>query len=104
MDPYSGRHKAGLTVRARVIVGVLMALAATMVASAGVGAAGEPPMCTIQTLGTVSGPVNLSAARELQRVLSLSLPSFYRCALRLLGNRADAEDAVQEALLSAHKS
>ena len=44
-----------------------------------------------------------SAARELQRVLSLNSPSFYRCALRLLGNRADAEDAVQEALLAAHK-
>ena len=44
-----------------------------------------------------------SAAPELQRVLSLSSPSFYRCALRLLGNRADAEDAVQEALLAAHK-
>jgi RNA polymerase sigma-70 factor (ECF subfamily) len=44
-----------------------------------------------------------SAARELQRVLSLSSPSFYRCALRLLGNRADAEDAVQEALLAAYK-
>jgi RNA polymerase sigma-70 factor (ECF subfamily) len=44
-----------------------------------------------------------SVARELQRVLALSSPSFYRCALRLLGNRADAEDAVQEALLAAHK-
>ena len=44
-----------------------------------------------------------SAARELQRVLSHSSPSFYRYALRLLGNRADAEDAVQEALLAAHK-
>jgi RNA polymerase sigma-70 factor, ECF subfamily len=44
-----------------------------------------------------------SAARELQKVLSLRLPSFYRCALRLLGNRADAEDAVQEALLAAYK-
>ena len=44
-----------------------------------------------------------SAARELQRVLSLYLPSFYRCALRVLGNRDDAEDAVQEALLAAHK-
>src|SRR6476620_5604050 len=44
-----------------------------------------------------------SAARELQRVLSLSSPYFYRCAFRLLGNRADAEDAVQEALLAAHK-
>src|SRR5260221_9854878 len=44
-----------------------------------------------------------SAARELQSVLSLGSPSFYRCALRLLGNRADAEDAVQEALLAAYK-
>jgi RNA polymerase sigma-70 factor, ECF subfamily len=44
-----------------------------------------------------------SAVRELQRVLSLSSPSFYRCALRLLANRADAEDAVQEALLAAYK-
>ena len=44
-----------------------------------------------------------SAARELQRVLSLYLPSFHRCALRVLGNRDDAEDAVQEALLAAYK-
>ena len=44
-----------------------------------------------------------SAARELQIVLSLRFPYFYRCAFRLLGNRADAEDAVQEALLAAHK-
>ena len=46
---------------------------------------------------------NQGAARELQRVLSLSLPSFYRRAFRVLGNIADAEDAVQEALLAAHK-
>jgi RNA polymerase sigma-70 factor (ECF subfamily) len=44
-----------------------------------------------------------TAARKLQDVLSLRLPSFYRCAFRLLGNSADAEDAVQEALLAAHK-
>jgi RNA polymerase sigma-70 factor (ECF subfamily) len=44
-----------------------------------------------------------NAAREVQKVLSLRLPSFYRCALRVLGNRADAEDAVQEALLAACK-
>jgi len=43
------------------------------------------------------------AARKLQDVLSLRLPSFYRCAFRLLGNAADAEDAVQEALLAAYK-
>jgi RNA polymerase sigma-70 factor, ECF subfamily len=44
-----------------------------------------------------------TAALELQAVLSVRLPSFYRCALRLLGNAADAEDAVQEALLAAYK-
>jgi hypothetical protein len=44
-----------------------------------------------------------TAALELQAVLSLRLPSFYRDALRLLGNAADAEDAVQEALLAAYK-
>jgi RNA polymerase sigma-70 factor (ECF subfamily) len=43
------------------------------------------------------------AGRELQKVLSLGLPSFYRCAFRLLGNAADAEDAVQDALLAAYK-
>ena len=43
------------------------------------------------------------AARTLQDVLSHRLPSFYRCAFRLLGNAADAEDAVQEGLLAAYK-
>src|SRR5882724_13707158 len=51
----------------------------------------------------LDGADDQRAARELQRVLSLSSPSFYRCALRLLGNRADAEDVVKEALLAAHK-
>jgi RNA polymerase sigma-70 factor (ECF subfamily) len=64
--------------------------------------------CEMQTQTTKSNQYldvsdHQSAARELQRVLSLGSPSFYRCALRLLGNRADAEDAVQEALLAAHK-
>jgi DNA-directed RNA polymerase specialized sigma24 family protein len=44
-----------------------------------------------------------SAARKLRDVLSLRWPSFYRCAFRLLGNAADAEDTVQEALLAAYK-
>jgi len=44
-----------------------------------------------------------SAPAKLQDVLSLRLPSFYRCAFRLLGNAADAEDAVQDALLAAYK-
>lgn len=45
-----------------------------------------------------------AAAREMQEVLSQRLPSLYRIAYRLLGNAQDAEDAVQDALLSAHKN
>jgi RNA polymerase sigma factor (sigma-70 family) len=44
-----------------------------------------------------------SAVLEMKEALSLRLPSFYRCALRILGNAADAEDAVQEALLAAYR-
>lgn len=40
---------------------------------------------------------------EMSEVLSQRLPSFYRTAYRFLGNTADAEDAVQDALLSAYK-
>ncbi len=40
---------------------------------------------------------------KLQEVLSLRLPYFHRCALRVLGNSADAEDAVQEAVLAAYR-
>src|SRR6202795_1444182 len=40
---------------------------------------------------------------QMQDVLSRCLPSFYRKAYRHLGNTADAEDAVQDALLSAYK-
>jgi RNA polymerase sigma-70 factor (ECF subfamily) len=46
-------------------------------------------------------PIHEKETREMQRVLSRSLPSFYRRAYRYLGNAADAEDAVQDALLSA---
>ncbi len=35
-------------------------------------------------------------------ILSRRLASFYRKAYRMLGNRADAEDAVQDALLAAY--
>jgi RNA polymerase sigma-70 factor (ECF subfamily) len=42
-------------------------------------------------------------SRELQDVLSRSLGSFRRNAFRYLSNAADAEDAVQDALLSAYK-
>jgi RNA polymerase sigma-70 factor, ECF subfamily len=43
------------------------------------------------------------AVLEMKEALSLRLPSFCRCALRLLDNAADAEDAVQEALLAAYR-
>jgi RNA polymerase sigma-70 factor, ECF subfamily len=39
--------------------------------------------------------------REMQDVLSRYLPRFYRSAYRQLGNAADAEDAVQDAMLAA---
>jgi DNA-directed RNA polymerase specialized sigma24 family protein len=42
-----------------------------------------------------------SAVNELQDVLCTRLPSLHRRANRLLCNTADAEDAVQDALLSA---
>jgi RNA polymerase sigma-70 factor, ECF subfamily len=40
---------------------------------------------------------------EMQDVLTRYLPRFHRSAYRLLGNAADAEDAVQDALLAAYK-
>ena len=43
------------------------------------------------------------AIKELVRVFSCNLSLFHHCAFRVLGNSADAEDAVQEALLSACK-
>jgi len=39
--------------------------------------------------------------QEMRDVLTQNMPSFYRRAYRYLGNAADAEDAVQDALLSA---
>src|ERR1700722_11489221 len=45
--------------------------------------------------------ISQNGTPEMQDVLSRYLPSFYRRAYRYLGNVADAEDAVQDALLSA---
>lgn len=40
-------------------------------------------------------------AREFENVVSRNLPIFYKMAFRSVGNDPDAEDAVQDALLSA---
>jgi RNA polymerase sigma-70 factor (ECF subfamily) len=58
----------------------------------------SPPRAD-QCLGLASGR---TASPQMMNALQ-SLPSLYRCAYRLLGNKADAEDAVQDALLAAHK-
>ena len=41
--------------------------------------------------------------QEFDNILSHSLPRFRRIAMRLLRNPEDAEDAVQDAMLSAHR-
>ena len=42
-------------------------------------------------------------SKELDSIVSRDLPMFYKRALRFLGNAPDAEDAVQDALLSAYR-
>jgi Sigma-70 region 2 len=42
-------------------------------------------------------------SQELLTIVSSRLPSLYRSAYRLLGNVADAEDAVQDALFAAYR-
>jgi RNA polymerase sigma-70 factor, ECF subfamily len=42
------------------------------------------------------------AAQQLELILASGLPLLYRRAYRILGNTADAEDAVQDALLAAY--
>jgi Sigma-70 region 2 len=42
------------------------------------------------------------AAQQLEHIMASGLPPLYRRAYRLLGNAADAEDAVQDALLAAY--
>jgi RNA polymerase sigma factor (sigma-70 family) len=60
--------------------------------------------CEMQTQATcMDVSAHQCAVLEMKEVLSLRLPSLYRCALRLLGNTADAEDAVQEALLAGYR-
>src|ERR1700684_1303489 len=54
------------------------------------------------TRGPDRGPYD-KQGRGIDDALLHYWPSFYRTAFRYLGNAADAEDAVQDALLSAYK-
>jgi RNA polymerase sigma-70 factor (ECF subfamily) len=47
-------------------------------------------------------PNEEKAAQQLEQILAGGLPPLYRRAYRILGNTADAEDAVQDALLAAY--
>jgi RNA polymerase sigma-70 factor (ECF subfamily) len=47
-------------------------------------------------------PREEGAAHQLEQILASGLPPLYRRAYRILGNVADAEDAVQDALLAAY--
>jgi len=47
-------------------------------------------------------PCDKGAAQQLEQMLASGLPPLYRRAYRILGNAADAEDAVQDALLAAY--
>lgn len=56
---------------------------------------------TVQPIEQLSPPVY---TEELEQLVSHELPRFYRQAYRLLDNAHDAEDAVQDALVSAYKN
>src|SRR5215469_1957675 len=53
--------------------------------------------------GVVASSSGRLAPPQIVPALSQCLPSLHRCACRVLGNQHDAEDAVQDALLSAWK-
>jgi RNA polymerase sigma-70 factor, ECF subfamily len=57
----------------------------------------------VMTNGQGNGLAGELPSSQMLHVLSFGLPALYRRAYKLLGNKADAEDAVQDALLAAHK-
>jgi RNA polymerase sigma-70 factor, ECF subfamily len=63
-------------------------------------AATPTPFDTLQKTAVVA---RRAKGEELDEVLARYLPRFYRYALRYLGNAADAEDAVQDAVVSAYR-
>ena len=64
-------------------------------------------METVQTIDAAGGRklgIPQRGDKRLEALLSRYSPALYRIALRKLGNVEDAEDAVQDALLSAFKN
>jgi len=60
------------------------------------------PNSYVETDERLETPSKEETTQVWEQVLSSRLPSFYRQAYRLMGNAADAEDAVQDALLAAY--
>lgn len=56
----------------------------------------------VASVGTGEIPCGQAACQAWEQILAGGLSVFYRQAYRLLGNHADAEDAVQDALLAAY--
>ena len=60
------------------------------------------PNSNVETDERLETPSKEGTTQAWEQVLSSRRPLFYRQAYRLLGNAADAEDAVQDALLAAY--
>jgi RNA polymerase sigma-70 factor (ECF subfamily) len=60
------------------------------------------PDSYVEADGNPELPCGRERTQALEQILSSGLTSFYRQAYRLLGNTADAEDAVQDALFAAY--
>jgi RNA polymerase sigma-70 factor (ECF subfamily) len=60
------------------------------------------PNSYVETHERLEIPSKEKTTQAWEQVLSSRRPLFYRQAYRLLGNAADAEDAVQDALLAAY--
>jgi RNA polymerase sigma-70 factor (ECF subfamily) len=64
----------------------------------------SPTEAYIESEHSLEVRVRERGAQEMQDALSRYLPAFHGKAYQYLGNAADAEDAVQDALLSAYKN
>jgi RNA polymerase sigma-70 factor, ECF subfamily len=62
-----------------------------------------PPSIVTTGMHTSTPAASPERRREFENILSHALPRFRRIAMRWLGNHEDAEDAVQDAMLSAFR-